>query len=229
MSTLAQGFALEALRVEPTAGLVSGAGGRERLDPKVMDVLVQMAEHAGQVVLREDLLARLWPQRRRHGRRPDTLLLRAAPRPGPRLGRRALSGSPGNDAQARLPPERLRQAARSAGGRAGTGKAGRAHAAPCVAAGASAMALAAVACGCLPLADAGQGSTATAGAPPHSIAVLPFLDMSEAQGPGIPVGRRDRGNPQPPVAVGQPARHLADVVVRTAGRTAGRPADRRAA
>ena len=51
MSTLAQGFALEALRVEPSAGLVSGTGGRERLDPKVMDVLVHMAEHAGQVVL----------------------------------------------------------------------------------------------------------------------------------------------------------------------------------
>jgi TolB-like protein/DNA-binding winged helix-turn-helix (wHTH) protein/Tfp pilus assembly protein PilF len=61
MTTLAQGFALDALQVEPLTGTVSGPGGREKLDPKVMDVLVFMAGHAGQVVLREDLLARLWP------------------------------------------------------------------------------------------------------------------------------------------------------------------------
>jgi TolB-like protein/DNA-binding winged helix-turn-helix (wHTH) protein len=61
MNALEKGFALEALQVEPLTGLVTGPGGRERLDPKVMDVLVQMAGHAGQVVLREELLARLWP------------------------------------------------------------------------------------------------------------------------------------------------------------------------
>jgi DNA-binding winged helix-turn-helix (wHTH) protein len=61
MHDLEQGFVLDALRVEPLAGRVTGPGGREKLDPKVMDVLVQMARHAGQVVLREDLLTRLWP------------------------------------------------------------------------------------------------------------------------------------------------------------------------
>ena len=61
MHDLEQGFALEALRVEPLAGLVTGPGGRERLDPKVMDVLVLMVDHAGQVVLRNDMLTRLWP------------------------------------------------------------------------------------------------------------------------------------------------------------------------
>jgi TolB-like protein/DNA-binding winged helix-turn-helix (wHTH) protein/predicted negative regulator of RcsB-dependent stress response len=54
-------FQLGALRVDPRAGEACGPGGRERLDPKVMDVLVMLAQHTGQVVLREDLLARLWP------------------------------------------------------------------------------------------------------------------------------------------------------------------------
>lgn len=60
-NTFTHGFALDALQVEPLMGVVSGPGGREKLDPKVMDVLMDMADHAGQVVLREDLLARLWP------------------------------------------------------------------------------------------------------------------------------------------------------------------------
>jgi TolB-like protein/DNA-binding winged helix-turn-helix (wHTH) protein len=61
MTTLAQGFALDALLVEPLTGIVSGPGGREKLDPKVMNVLVHMAAHAGEVVLREDLFTQLWP------------------------------------------------------------------------------------------------------------------------------------------------------------------------
>ena len=55
------GFRLDELRIDPLTGEVSGPGGREKLDPKVLDVLVYMAQHAGQVVSREDLLARLWP------------------------------------------------------------------------------------------------------------------------------------------------------------------------
>jgi len=56
-----QGFQLGGLSIDPRAGEVTGPGGREKLDPKVMDVLVMLAQHAGQVVLREDLLARIWP------------------------------------------------------------------------------------------------------------------------------------------------------------------------
>lgn len=56
-----QGFRLEELWVDPVAGEVVGPGGREQLDPKVMGVLVLMAQHAGHVVTREDLLVRLWP------------------------------------------------------------------------------------------------------------------------------------------------------------------------
>ena len=60
-SRLGRGFALGDLRVDPQAGEVVGPGGREQLDPKVMGVLVMLAEHAGHVVSRDDLQARLWP------------------------------------------------------------------------------------------------------------------------------------------------------------------------
>lgn len=56
-----KGFQLGELCIDPATGAVSGPGGNEQLDPKVMDVLVVLAQHAGQVVLREDLLTRVWP------------------------------------------------------------------------------------------------------------------------------------------------------------------------
>lgn len=55
------GFRLEGLEVDPPAGEVAGPGGREKLDPKVMDTLLVLAEAANQVVLRDLLMARLWP------------------------------------------------------------------------------------------------------------------------------------------------------------------------
>ena len=58
---LEQGFRLDELTIDPRAGEVAGPAGREKLDPKVMDVLVMLAQNAGHVVLREDLLAQLWP------------------------------------------------------------------------------------------------------------------------------------------------------------------------
>lgn len=61
MDALEQGFRIEEMRVDPLAGEISGPGGREKLDRKVMDVLVQMARHAGHVVSRDDLLTALWP------------------------------------------------------------------------------------------------------------------------------------------------------------------------
>ena len=60
-SQLAQGFHLEALRVDTAGGEVTGPGGGENLDPKVMGVLVLLAENAGRVVSREELRDRLWP------------------------------------------------------------------------------------------------------------------------------------------------------------------------
>jgi TolB-like protein/DNA-binding winged helix-turn-helix (wHTH) protein/Tfp pilus assembly protein PilF len=58
---LESGFRLDQLTVEPTTGAVTGPGGLFKLDPKVMDVLVMLAQHAGRVVMREDMLSRLWP------------------------------------------------------------------------------------------------------------------------------------------------------------------------
>ena len=58
---LGNGFRLEGLTIDTRTGDVSGPGGREKLDPKVMDVLLLLAQNAGHVVPREDLLGRLWP------------------------------------------------------------------------------------------------------------------------------------------------------------------------
>jgi len=60
-SAIARGFQLNELSVDPRAGEVKGPAGREQLDPKVMGVLVVLAEGAGQVVSREQLLGRVWP------------------------------------------------------------------------------------------------------------------------------------------------------------------------
>lgn len=54
-------FRIDDLRVNPLSGEVTGPAGREQLDPKVMGVLLLLAERTGQVVPREDLLARVWP------------------------------------------------------------------------------------------------------------------------------------------------------------------------
>ncbi len=56
-----RGFRLGDLRVDPQTGDVEGPGRRVQLDPKVMGVLAMLAERAGQVVPREDLISRLWP------------------------------------------------------------------------------------------------------------------------------------------------------------------------
>jgi TolB-like protein/DNA-binding winged helix-turn-helix (wHTH) protein/Tfp pilus assembly protein PilF len=58
---LQQCFSVADLRINPITGEVTGPGGTETLDPKVMAVLVLLARHAGEVVLREDVLAQLWP------------------------------------------------------------------------------------------------------------------------------------------------------------------------
>ena len=55
------GFRIGDLQVDIRAGEVSGPKGREKLDTKVMGVLVMLAESAGKVVTREALLTRLRP------------------------------------------------------------------------------------------------------------------------------------------------------------------------
>jgi Tol biopolymer transport system component/DNA-binding winged helix-turn-helix (wHTH) protein len=47
--------------VDPAAGEVEGPAGREQLDPKVMQVLLVLAQQAGSVVTRQELLEKVWP------------------------------------------------------------------------------------------------------------------------------------------------------------------------
>lgn len=187
MNTLAQGFALDALRVEPLAGLVSGPGGRERLDPKVMDVLVHMAEHAGQVVLREELLDRLWPHvvvtddaltrcfyelrrclARAGGDERYRALVETIPKRGYRLNGTVKPLKAPVDA-----PDAAVAAVVPAGRRRGW-----------LAAGVAGFAVAALAAGVF-LWRAAEDPDATAAAPAlKSIAVLPFVDMSAGEAYG---------------------------------------------
>lgn len=53
-------FALGGVRVEPDRNTLFGAGAPVRIEPKVMDVLVALAEAGGDVVSREALIARVW-------------------------------------------------------------------------------------------------------------------------------------------------------------------------
>ncbi|WP_394003224.1 winged helix-turn-helix domain-containing protein [Luteimonas sp. WGS1318] len=45
----------------PASGELSGPGGVQRLEPKVMDLLCLLASEPGRVWSRDDLMARLWP------------------------------------------------------------------------------------------------------------------------------------------------------------------------
>ena len=51
----------ESHQVEPSLNSVAGPAGTVRLEPKVMQVLVLLAAHAGQVVEKERLMATVWP------------------------------------------------------------------------------------------------------------------------------------------------------------------------
>ena len=54
LASRASGSAISS--IDPHAGEVVGSRRPRKLDPKVMDVLVMLAQNAGHVVLREDLL-----------------------------------------------------------------------------------------------------------------------------------------------------------------------------
>jgi TolB-like protein/DNA-binding winged helix-turn-helix (wHTH) protein/Flp pilus assembly protein TadD len=58
---LEKGFHLGTLNIDPGSGEAGGPGGIEKLDPKVMGVLVMLAQNAGKLVTRAELLERLWP------------------------------------------------------------------------------------------------------------------------------------------------------------------------
>lgn len=63
-SNLATGerkFSINDWTIEPDACQLDREGESIRLEPRVMDVLVYLADHQGQVVTRDDLLTTLWP------------------------------------------------------------------------------------------------------------------------------------------------------------------------
>ena len=58
---LDHGFRLETLTIDPVIGEIVGPGCRERVDPKVMAVLRLLAERPDELVTRDQLLQRIWP------------------------------------------------------------------------------------------------------------------------------------------------------------------------
>lgn len=176
---LDQGFQLDGLAIDPRTGEATGPGGCEKLDPKVVDVLLVLARRPGQVVPREELLALAWPD----GTASDEMLSRCiyelrrqlslagndeqlkalietVPKRGYRLNARIAVPEPAPAARATKPRRLLRLALP-------------------VAAAVAAVGIAAwLASGRDP---DGPGGARTAPASANSIAVLPFLDLSESQ------------------------------------------------
>ena len=97
-SKLLQGFLLGPWKVEPLRGVVSGANDEtHHLEPKAMDVFVCLAEHANEVVTRDQLLDVAW----NGGTSFDEQLTRV-------VGdiRRALHDHPGNSTYIETVPKR---------------------------------------------------------------------------------------------------------------------------
>ena len=54
-------FAVGEFQVDRSSGTLAGKHGQQRLEPKVMDLLVLLASRGGRVVPRDDIMAALWP------------------------------------------------------------------------------------------------------------------------------------------------------------------------
>jgi TolB-like protein/DNA-binding winged helix-turn-helix (wHTH) protein/Tfp pilus assembly protein PilF len=115
-------------QVEPSLNSLAGPAGTIRLEPKVMQVLVLLAAHGGQVVAKERLIQTVWPDafvtddvltraiselRRVFGDdAKESRFIQTIPKSGYRLIARVSSG--GADQETAAPTE-LRQPARTAG------------------------------------------------------------------------------------------------------------------
>lgn len=112
-----ESFQVNGLRVVPSAGKISGPGGDEQVDPKVLEVLVALARRPGEYVTREVLIDEVWPDRvvtdnvlsrciyqlRKHlvragGSRNYKALIQTLPKRGYRLDAEVLPGGPAVDA-----------------------------------------------------------------------------------------------------------------------------------
>ena len=54
-------FRLGTWLFQPFLNSISSADTSKRFEPKIMQVLVYLAEHAGEVVSKEQLMAAVWP------------------------------------------------------------------------------------------------------------------------------------------------------------------------
>jgi TolB-like protein/DNA-binding winged helix-turn-helix (wHTH) protein/Tfp pilus assembly protein PilF len=183
MDSLTQGFQLEGLLVTPLTGEISGPGGSTKLDPRVIDVLVLMAARPRQVVLREELVTKLWGhavvtddavtrcfyELRRHlaqagGSERYRDLIETVPKRGYRLNASVLPGLPvAFEPAAGEPP--------AAGAPRRAWKAVTAVTALVIAIGGAVFFWK----------STDRAEAPARGAETHSIAVLPFLDLSEDQ------------------------------------------------
>ena len=57
---MAHSFRLHGRLVDPEVNRVTFGGETTQVEPKIMQVLVALADHAGRVVTRDDLMARVW-------------------------------------------------------------------------------------------------------------------------------------------------------------------------
>lgn len=57
-----QPFYIEDWRIEPSLNRIINAAGTKQMEPKIMQVLVYLAEHAGEAVRREDTLDTIWAE-----------------------------------------------------------------------------------------------------------------------------------------------------------------------
>lgn len=60
--TLEAGFVIDTCRVLPQEGRIVGPGGAFRVEPKAMDVLLELARHAPQVRARDQIVRTVWPR-----------------------------------------------------------------------------------------------------------------------------------------------------------------------
>ena len=71
-------FQLGSWVVQPSQNAISCNGKTTRLEPKMVEVLVCLAEHAGETVSKDQLHQRVWGDTFRHRRCTDPLHFRVA-------------------------------------------------------------------------------------------------------------------------------------------------------
>jgi TolB-like protein/DNA-binding winged helix-turn-helix (wHTH) protein/Tfp pilus assembly protein PilF len=195
--SLKKGFGLGEWEVRPLEGALRGPAGERRVQPKAMDVLLSLAEHAGDVVERDTLVREVWGERavtdepltRAIGElrqalgdvRGEPRYIQTIPKRGYRLLMPAVPRTPDGDAAA---PGRAGAAASAmqgadrSGERPGSAAAPRS---PAMFRGAALGVVALVAAGLVAWLLAGRrpepGHVTRAGDRP-AVVVLPFLDLS---------------------------------------------------